>query len=146
VPDRRIVVGIDGSASSVAALRWALDEARLRGAGLDIVHAWSSPYVGEAPGVSAFAGVEGEMAQRALALLERTVRSVGPPPGVHVNHVLMRGAAAAVLIDVARGAELLVVGTRGAGGFLGLQLGSVSQQCAHHAPCPVVIVDQRSAT
>jgi nucleotide-binding universal stress UspA family protein len=133
----RIVVGVDGSEGSATALRWALEEAALRHATVDVVHAWVYPYVGEA----SFALSEGEFEAQAQAVLDRSVEQGGPPPaGVVVNPVLVHGPAAGALIDAAADADLLVLSSRGHGGFVGLLLGSVSQQCVHHAPCPVVIV------
>ena len=133
----RIVVGVDGSEASATALRWALEEAVLRDATVDVVHAWQYPYVGEA----SFAISEEEFETEARAMLDRSVEQAGPlPAGVVVNPVLEHGPAAGALIGTSHGADLLVLGSRGRGGFVGLLLGSVSQQCAHHAPCPVVIV------
>lgn len=74
-------------------------------------------------------------------MLEKAVDdALGVTPGVEVEQSVLEGTPAQVLVEAAQGADLLVVGTRGHGGFTGLLLGSVSQQAAHHAPCPVVIV------
>lgn len=137
----RIVVGVDGSDGGVAALKWALHEAALRGASVDAVHAWEYPYVADVTGMAAYPVGRGDLEHVARQTLDRAVEKAGPAPdGVPVARVLGHGGAAGVLLDAAKGADLLVVGTRGHGGFAGLLLGSVSQQCAHHAPCPVVVV------
>ena len=140
---RRIVVGVDGSEGSKGALEWAAREARLRAAPLEIVLAWL-------PSVSIYAGagwsvVDNEMFEGLLEnageRLERTCESVAPAlDGLEVERTVVEGPAARTLMDAAVGADLLVVGTRGHGGFAGLLLGSVSAQCAHHSSCPVVIV------
>jgi nucleotide-binding universal stress UspA family protein len=142
---RMIVVGVDHSDGAKAALRFALDEARLRNATLRAVHAWRFGYV-DAPGIEAggpMLGVElGDLRRGAEAALEATLSDVLPADGggVEVERRVVEGSAAGVLVDESRDAELLVVGSRGLGGFRGLLLGSVGQQCAHHAACPVVIV------
>ena len=139
-----IVVGVDGSACSLAALRWAVDEAKLRNAGLRVVHAWSYPHVStyhEAAHVMRL-----PLAESAEALVERVVDQVTEKAGdVEVASEVVESPAAEALIEAAADASLLVVGSRGLGGFRGLLLGSVSQQCAHHAPCPVVIVHEPGA-
>jgi nucleotide-binding universal stress UspA family protein len=137
----KIVVGVDGSAEAMEALRWALGEAQLRGAALQVVHAWQFP----PPGIGPFAGpYDGELIQAlrhdAEHLVERALREAEVPDGIHVEKTVVEGAAAPTLVEVAADADLLVVGSRGHGGFTGLLLGSVSQQCAQHARCPVVIV------
>jgi nucleotide-binding universal stress UspA family protein len=138
----RIVVGVDDSAEADAALRWALDEARLRQATLEIVHTWVFPAIGEVSG-GAVSTLVSDLEQAATALLDRVVDPVvGGDPGVKVERRVLEGAAAGVLVEVAAGADLLVVGSRGRGGFVGLLLGSVAQQCVHHATCPVVVVRQ----
>lgn len=134
----RIVVGIDGSEHAARALRWALDEARIRGARVQPVHAWQYPYVGVTGFPVSEVAMEG-FAEAAQETLDKAVdeQSAG---GVDVERTLVVGPAAQALLDAAKGAELLVVGSRGRGRFADLLLGSVSQQCAHHAPCPIVIV------
>ena len=138
----RIVVGVDDSEGSVAALRWAVEEAGLRDATLDVVHAWDYPYVGgELAGMAAYAIDEEEMTRSGKEIVDRALAAAGPAPAqLEARAVVVRGSDASVLIDRAKGADLLVVGTRGRGGFAGLLLGSVSQQVIHHAPCPVVVV------
>ena len=137
-------MGVDGSDASKAALRWALAEAKLRGDSVLAVHAWQVPVlpvdVGPPP-VPALDTVTmlPDLERNARALVERVVEEVAADAGVEVETVAIEGAPATVLIDAARDAELLVVGSRGHGGFLGLLLGSVSMQVALHAPCPVVI-------
>jgi nucleotide-binding universal stress UspA family protein len=133
-----IVVGVDGSPGSLAALRFAVDEARLRGVPLTVLSAWSFPVAGDVPGglmpvlTTDFAADAAEVLDEVLAQVDAT--------GVTIERVVVEGGAARRLLEAARGAEMLVVGSRGRGGFAGLLLGSVSQQCAHHAPCPVAIV------
>jgi nucleotide-binding universal stress UspA family protein len=120
-----IVVGIDGSEESKDALRFALEEAKLRKAGLHVVHA-EHHYAGDQERVNWLDGIVREV--------------VGESPGVEIEQSIVDGGAASVLVDMAAGADMLVVGSRGHGGFAGLLLGSVSQQVAHHASCPVAIV------
>jgi nucleotide-binding universal stress UspA family protein len=139
-----IVVGVDHSAGAKAALRFALKEARLRQATLRVVHAWQFGYIG-ATGLEGFLPAAGgkleDFRQSAEASLDETLRDVGvDEDGVAIERRVDQGTAAAVLVEESRGAELLVVGSRGHGGFAQLLLGSVSQQCAQHASCPVVIV------
>jgi nucleotide-binding universal stress UspA family protein len=148
-----IVVGVDGSAGSVAALRWALDEARLRGAPLRLVHAYQLPYfltgdAGVAFGAAGLPAYASEDVERLRATSEESARRVlaaalelvAGYADVELEQDVLEGPAAQVLIDAGRGAALLVLGSRGHGGFTGLLLGSVSQQCALHPPCPVVIL------
>jgi nucleotide-binding universal stress UspA family protein len=148
----RIVVGVDGSESSQRALRWAAREASMRGAPLEVVHVYETERVGPAfaydetmdPELWQKAREDVEAAarrgaERAQRLVDTLVAELGD--GVTAEGVAIEGARAAeVLIERSRGAELLVVGSRGRGGFTSLLLGSVSQQCAHHAQCPVVII------
>jgi nucleotide-binding universal stress UspA family protein len=135
----RIVVGVDGSSGSQYALAWALDEARRRGATLDVVHAWHVPYTLPTPiaPVPAFDLEPIEQSERLV--LDRAIESEDTS-GIEVTRLLVCDTAARALIETAKGADLLVVGTRGRGGFSGLLLGSVSQAVTHHAPCPVVVV------
>jgi len=134
----RIVVGVDGSEPSKAALRWAIEEARLRGAPVLAVHAWLMQF-GAGPGFVVPAVEPNDVQREAESMLDAAIAEVGTE-GLDVDRVAVEGVAARVLIEAAEGADLLVVGSRGHGGFAGLLLGSVSQQCAHHAPCPVVVV------
>jgi nucleotide-binding universal stress UspA family protein len=139
-----IVVGIDQSAGAKEALRFAIEEARLRHATLRAVHAWQFGYVG-ATGIEGYLPVVGgeldELRRSAATVLDEALQEVGVDAGeVEIERRVDQGPAAAVLVEKSRGADLLVVGSRGYGGFASLLLGSVSQQCAHHAECPVVIV------
>jgi nucleotide-binding universal stress UspA family protein len=150
----QIVVGVDGSPGSVAALRFALAEARLRGATVLALHAWVLPYV-EAPGPflvelpapdvppleEVAAGLERGAKERLAASLRE---AAGETEGVDVQQRVEEGSPARLLIEASRDAELLVVGTRGRGGFAGLLLGSVSRHCLSHAHCPVAVVPPQS--
>ena len=142
-----IVVGVDGSDPSRSALRWALAEARLRGARLVAVHAWS--YVPSLPADSLdpmlmTPDFNEALERDARQFVEREVEEIREAAeGVEIEGRALEGPAATVLAEAARGADLLVLGTRGHGGFAGLLLGSVSQQVAHHAPCPLVLVPHR---
>ncbi len=136
-----IVVGVDGSEESKAALRWAVEAAALRQAAVHAVYAWVPPLVpGSLGWVAAPSIAVEEAGESAVQLLDAAVDEAAADAPVEVTRAAVRGGAAKVLIEAARDAELLVVGSRGHGGFVGLLLGSVSQQCAHHATCPVVIV------
>ena len=134
----RIVVGVDGSESAREALRWAVDEARRRNATVEAVYAWHQPFVS---GYAYMGEVDlGDFEKEAKQILDTAIDAIdaaGIPP---IERKLLTGSAANALVEQAKGASLLVVGTRGRGGFSGLLLGSVSQQAAHHAPCPVVII------
>jgi nucleotide-binding universal stress UspA family protein len=139
----KIVVGVDGSEASKDALRWALEEARLRQAELVAVHAWEPPQTiaepGPAPGFDLVAVLpQAEEAGQRLA--EAVTNEVaGEYSDVTVEPVAVEGSPVEVLVDAAREADLLVVGSRGHGRFAALLLGSVSQKLAQHAPCPLLI-------
>lgn len=135
-----IVVGIDGSAGSRTALQFAAEEAGLRQTKLKVVSAWHVP-----------AGVYMQptymdldldrLRQSAGDIAEQQVVDVmGTERAKTVEVVIREGNAAEALLEESYEAEMLVVGSRGHGGFAGLLLGSVSQQCAAHASCPVVVV------
>jgi nucleotide-binding universal stress UspA family protein len=139
-----IVVGVDGSQGSAAALRWALREARLRGTKIRVVHAWVYPEVSTYHDAAHVLRIP--FGEEAAALLDRVVESVSSEAeGLEIEKVVVEGQAAPALVEAAKDASLLVVGSRGLGGFAGLLLGSVSQQCAHHATCPLVIVPSHNA-
>jgi nucleotide-binding universal stress UspA family protein len=138
-----VVVGVDGSAGAKAALRWALAEARLRNLPVRAVHAWPLGYIGG--NVKGYPYWGGHRA--AEDLLERAIADVGTEAeGVEIERQVAQGPAAEVLVQAASPDDLLVVGSRGHGGFTGLLLGSVSQQCVHHAGCPVVVVHSPKST
>lgn len=141
-----IVVGVDGSPQAQVALEWAAAEASHMRRPLRIVHGFIWPLMGvplgPAPGGPSHGGLQAE-AERLLADAETHARSTAPD--VDVTSRLVTGAATRVLLDQALDAELVVVGNRGLGGFLGLLVGSVGVEVAAHAPCPVVIVRARPA-
>ncbi|MCG6498285.1 universal stress protein [Kitasatospora sp. A2-31] len=137
----RIVVGVDGSPASEQALRWAIDYAGLTGGTVHALAAWDYPAFYGWAGLSA-PPPEGlhpeELAGQALS---ETVRRVaGDDAGVPISEAVVPGNAAKALLDAAKGAALVVVGSRGLGGFTGALLGSVSRHLTEHAPCPVVVV------
>ncbi|HUY70701.1 MAG TPA: universal stress protein [Gaiellaceae bacterium] len=136
-----IVVGVDGSDGALEALRFALEEARLRSANVSAVNAWHVPPMAYGAGwVPTTVDFEGYR-KVARSALDKSLEEVGAAAsGVPVTTHVSEGQPADVLIEAAREAELLVVGSRGLGGFRGLLLGSVSQQCVQHAPCPVVVI------
>jgi nucleotide-binding universal stress UspA family protein len=135
----RIVVGVDGSTGAAAALRWAVTEAAVRGASIEAVCAWHFPVPVGLPYADAQTLASVDLETAARAELASAVES-GPSSGVPIEQRVVFGHAAEQLLTAAEGADLLVVGSRGRGGFAGLLLGSVSRQCAEHARCPVVIV------
>lgn len=139
-----VVVGVDHSEGAKAALAFAYEEACLRNATLRAVHAWQYGFIGYTGFEGAVPEVGGdihELRAAAAAALNVTVRdALGDAGGVRIEQRVIEGIASAVLVDQSRDADLLVVGSRGHGGFAQLLLGSVSQQCAHHAESPVVVV------
>jgi nucleotide-binding universal stress UspA family protein len=140
---KKIIVGIDGSACSLDALRWAVGEAARRGDRVVALYAWSRLPVSTVH--EALHVLETETAVRegaARFLYEAVSQALAGREDVPVECIVVEGSPARALLDAAGDAELLVVGSRGLGGFKGLLLGSVSQQCVHHARCPVVVVRQ----
>jgi nucleotide-binding universal stress UspA family protein len=135
---RRIVVGVDGSNPSKAALSWAITQARLTGAVVEAVIAWEFPAMTGYPMLTADVDWEG-LAGKVLADAVGDVAGAGAGP-VGIENKVMRGNAAQVLVDESAGADLLVVGSRGHGGFVEALLGSTGQHCVHHANCPVVVI------
>ncbi len=128
----RIVVGVDGSAAATGALDWAAEEATSAGAVLTVVAAWT--YGGHLDSVPS-------PADRAHVVVEEArARMAASFPTVVARYEVHEGTPAYVLIDAARDADLLVVGSRGLGGFRGLLVGSVGQHCLTHAPCSVAVV------
>jgi nucleotide-binding universal stress UspA family protein len=136
-----IVIGVDGSVQSEEALRWALEEARLRRSKLRAVYAWLYPVIGGRGYIPPEYLDPERLRETAQERLDGFVAGVAREyPDVEIERVVAEGPAPRVLLDAAGDADLLVVGSRGRGGFAGLLLGSVGQQCVHHAVCPVVIV------
>ncbi|MGI5133276.1 MULTISPECIES: universal stress protein [unclassified Streptomyces] len=141
-PAPRVVVGVDGSEPSKAALQWAVAQAKLIGGVVDAIIAWDLPtaWYGLAPPVDT---KPADYQVQACKILDRAIdEALGPGPGrpVELRPISSHGHPAAVLLEAAAGAELLVVGNRGHGGFKEALLGSVGQHCVQHAPCPVVVI------
>lgn len=140
----RIVVGVDGSPASVRALQHAVDLAAALGAEVDAVHAWLVTYgATELSMMPAIPSTDLEAA--AEQTLADAVAAVDAK-GVTINRAVIEGDAAFALLEAAAGADMLVVGSRGHGGFVGLLLGSVSHKVIHHAPCPVLVVPRQPST
>jgi len=129
---RRVVVGVDGSEGSNVALERGTEEAERSGAVLEIHTAWGtgSSFVSRGEVTMSLQRIGAEARERVATLA----------PEVATRVVIHEGNPAAALIRASEGADLLVVGSRGLGGFKGLLLGSVSQQCTVHAKCPVLVV------
>jgi len=138
----RIVAGIDGSESSASALRWAIRQAALTGATVDAVIAWHYPDLATSGmAVGAIEPAYGFFRENAEKIAADAVSStLNPASDVPVHARVFQGHAAQVLLDASASASLLVVGSRGHGGFAEALLGSVSQHCVQHASCPVVVV------
>lgn len=138
----RVVVGVDGSAGARAALRFALEDAARRNVPVEAVIAYLPPEAWmdfDATGGVHYDQAEAAAVERAEKLIAEVLGEVPEPhPEIHVTAVL--GSAADALIRESAGADLLVVGSRGHGGFSSMLLGSTSMQCALHAPCPVTVV------
>lgn len=134
----RVVVGVDGSEASLRAVQFACEEARLCGGILHVVYAFASPSILGASVPDDYFGRLEAIARTELAASLAKVPAVGELGNV-VKTVVGEPPGAA-LVAASTGARMLVVGSRGLGGFTGLLLGSVSSECIHHAACPVVIL------
>jgi nucleotide-binding universal stress UspA family protein len=136
---RRIVVGVDGSQSSLAALRWAVCQAKLTGVPLEIVSAWEWPvsYAGwETPEPPDY-----DPAVEARRQLDKAVSAaLTPGETIEVRRSVIEGRPAPVLEALSRTADLVVVGSHGHGEFAGMLLGSVSEHCVTHCHCPVAVI------
>ena len=140
-----LVVGVDGSERSLAALHWAVAEAQLHGADIHLVMAWQQPrYDGAGNsmvlGMDPSADAGAILADAAASELARLGTEVNAKERAAVTWEAVEGHPAAVLIRASEDAAMLVVGSRGHGGFVGALLGSVSQHVVAHARCPVVII------
>lgn len=147
---RPIVVGVDGSPASRAALRWAVAEADRRGCSVDAVLAWQGGYgmvIGAVPADVMFQMSPERDRASWQRVLDDAVAEVSA--GGEVRTLLVPQDAGPALVEVSANAALLVVGSRGAGPLRGALLGSVSAYCLRHAPCPVVVLhdpDRRQNT
>jgi nucleotide-binding universal stress UspA family protein len=133
---RRIVVGVDGSAESKEALRWSLRLADMTGSAIDAVLAWQPP---TSPGW-AYPTDWNPADDAAKTLKLALAEALGGSMPSDIRPIVEEGNAVRVLLEHAKDAEMLVVGSRGLGGFMGLLLGSVSANCAERATCPVLVV------
>lgn len=134
----RIVVGVDGSPSSLAALDWAAGQGELTGSSLELVMAWEWPTVYGAP--FAFPTDWNPAADAARVLDEAVTTVRGNHPDVDIQQTVVEGHPAPALVNASRRARLLVVGCRGHGEFAGMLLGSVSEHCVTNAHCPVLVL------
>lgn len=147
----KIVVGVDGSDHAQAALRWAADEAKLRGASLVAAHAWTyspsmavgAPDLMAMPAGNIVEELDADRAAAERALSDAVSAALGEEPGITVEALLVEDAPGEGLVALAQDADLVVVGTRGRGSIAQALLGSVSHHVVQHAPCPVVIVRHR---
>jgi nucleotide-binding universal stress UspA family protein len=138
-PTNAIVVGVDGSDHARAALAWAAARARKTGQVVQAVMAWQRPpisYAAIGTGVS----FDDQYEHDALSVLETYIEAASIADGAEVVRVARQGSAAEVLLQLAQGADLLVVGARGREGFPGLLLGSVTTAVAPHTPCPLAVI------
>lgn len=147
----RVVAAVDGSAGSEAALRFAMEDAARRGVPVEAVVAYRPPdywtdlnVVGPEDADRMRARLRSETGSRVRALVDRVTATL-PSPAPQVTVLALHGAPAEVLVRESHGADLLVVGSRGHGGFASMLLGSTSMQCALHATCPVTVVHSPEA-
>ena len=139
-PDAEIIVGVDGSEQSLGALHWAAREARRRGAPLRVVTAYTVPMIGGSTFDVGYAAFDDAAMNRAVEDLVADARRRVAELDVEVRSTVQAGDPSGVLVDLSRDAQLLVLGSRGRGGFIGRLLGSVSTAVPAHAHCPVGII------
>jgi nucleotide-binding universal stress UspA family protein len=136
-PSHRIVVGTDGSTASLLALEWAAHQAELTGASLEVIAVWHWPNTfgwGSIPNDFNPANDARDILEPAIATVEKA------HPDVAVSYKIVEGHPALELVAASKGAELLVVGSRGHGEFTGMLIGSTSEYCVANAACPVVVI------
>ncbi|HEX6577774.1 MAG TPA: universal stress protein [Jiangellaceae bacterium] len=140
--ERPVLVGVDGSDEADAAVDWAVGEAVARHTSLHVVHAFIWPLLPHVPlGPSPYGPADGGFRAAAEQIVDDAVRrAAAGSPGVAVDGALVTGSAGTVMLTESERAQLVVVGSRGLGGFAGLLLGSVSGHLAAHAPCPVIVL------
>jgi nucleotide-binding universal stress UspA family protein len=139
---KRVVVGVDGSDGSRLALAAAVEQAREHDATLTVLTTWAQPVTAGAPGYAAYdwiseADLSGGAKQQQADVLSAVL---GAEPSVRIDQQVVEGHPAQQLVAASEGADLVVVGSRGHGGFVGMLLGSVSQHVSAHASCPVLVV------
>lgn len=143
-----IIVGFDGSQHSRAALDWAVDEARQRNGQLRLITAWDKPPMAWYPAVLETAVgeivTEESPEQSARTLQDEAVKSAADQGISATGQLVKTHSPASVILDAAKEADLVIVGSRGHGGFPGLHLGSVSTQVVNHAQCPVLVVHSKA--
>ena len=137
-----VIVGVDGSPPSTSALAWAARYAHAAGASLRAVLAWHYPSAAGLPPVGHTPEpVRSQVEESRYEILDKAIESACRDlPAMQVDRKVIYGHPAQALIDESRNADLLVVGSKGHGGFTGMMLGSVSTHCVHHASCPVTVV------
>ena len=140
--ERRIVVGVDGSESSVRALAWAAGQAELTGSVVEAVTTWQWP---SSFGFGLVVPEGWSPVDDAQKVLDNAIEQVAPAhPGLAIRTRIVEGHPAPALVEASADAELLVVGSRGHGEFAGMLLGSVSEHCVTHAHCPVLVLREKS--
>lgn len=141
-----IVVGVDGRQEGDAALRFAVEEARRTGDSVEVVTSWLVEAIAPYPVAGSFITPE-QLADEAGQRLDGAIaRVLGDRPDLQIATRVIHGEPGPALVQAARGARLLVVGSRAMGAVRAALLGSVSRYCAHHAPCPVVVVPSPRST
>ena len=144
-----IVVGFDGSGNSHNALTWAIEEAKLRDGQIRLITAWSKPPLAWFPAVLETAAgeivAEDSPEQIAQTLQADALKTAEDEGVAATGQVVHSDSPASALVDAAKDADLVVVGSRGHGGFPGLHVGSVATQIITHAPCPVLVVRPKAA-
>lgn len=144
-PPSVIVVGVDGSDASKDALLWAARQAELTGSALVAVISWEFPSM--AYGAVMPLPDDFDIAGASQKIVDEAIdETLGEHPAVQVSTVVAEGPPALELLKTAKNADLLVVGSRGHGAFAGMLLGSVSEHCVTHSPCPVVVVHHATPT
>jgi nucleotide-binding universal stress UspA family protein len=138
---RRIVVGLDGSQSSIVALEWAASQAELTGASLEVLMTWEWP---TSYGMALAVPSDYDPTHESENLLRDLLKPIREAhPSVSIESRVVEGHPAPVLVEASHGADLLVVGSRGHGEFAGMLLGSVSEHCVTNAHCPVLVMRDR---
>lgn len=149
-PAASVVVGVDDSTQSHAALRWAVAHAERVGVRVRAVAVWSPPPAAGGSTAGAIMATDAAMDDEALGAsarqrLDRAMAELPPSAAGVVDHLVVCGEAASALLDAAQDAELLILGNAGRGALAAAVLGSIAMRCVHHARCPVVLVPEHLA-